>query len=134
MWSGQTGRILPVEEPSAELGVVTLGGDPAGVILGGERRSLPVYSPGGYTWRPSIGEQVLVLKTGAERECPCVIGAVQTEDKNLEPGEVRLTGGDSVLSLKEGNLDLGGNVTINGTRLADLIAAIVIDILSQMEG
>ena len=33
-----TRALLIGKEPAAELGVVTLGGDPAGVSLGGERR------------------------------------------------------------------------------------------------
>ena len=132
MWSGQQGRLLPVEEPGAELGEVTLGGDPAGVVLGGERRSNPVYGPGGYAWRPSVGDQVLVLKAGAEREPPCIVGRVQG-DLNLGPGETAVSGGDSAVYLKTGQLDLRGNVTINGVGLVDLIAAVVAEILSNLE-
>ena len=132
MWSGQQGRLLPVEEPGAELGEVTLGGDPSGVVLGGERRSIPVYGPGGYAWRPSVGDQVLVLKAGAERESPCIVGRVQG-DLNLGPGETAVSGGDSAVYLKTGQLDLRGNVTINGVGLVDLIAAVVAEILSNLE-
>ena len=132
MWSGQQGRLLPVEEPGAELGEVTLGGDPAGVVLGGERRSIPVYGPGGYAWRPSVGDQVLVPKAGAERESPCIVGRVQG-DLNLGPGETAVSGGDSAVYLKTGQLDLRGNVTINGVGLVDLIAAVVAEILSNLE-
>lgn len=132
MWSGQQGRLLPVEEPGAELGEVTLGGDPAGVVLGGERRSIPVYGPGGYAWRPSVGDQVLVLKAGAERESPCIVGRAQG-DLNLGPGETAVSGGDSSVYLKTGQLDLRGNVTINGVGLVDLIAAVVAEILSNLE-
>ena len=132
MWSGQQGRLLPVEEPGAELGEVTLGGDPAGVVLGGERRSIPVYGPGGYAWRPSVGDQVLVLKAGAERESPCIVGRVQG-DLNLGPGETAVSGGDSAVYLKTGQLYLRGNVTINGVGLVDLIAAVVAEILSNLE-
>ena len=65
MWISERDMRREQGEPAAELGVVTLGGDPAGVSLGGERRQLPVYSPGGVTWRPAAGDKVLVLKTGA---------------------------------------------------------------------
>ena len=70
MWMAERGRRLPVQEAEAELGQVTLGGDPAAVLLGGERRQVPVYSPGGYAWRPAAGDRVLVLKAGGERESP----------------------------------------------------------------
>ena len=91
MWTSERNRRLASEEPAAELGAVTLGGDPAGVSLGGERRWITVYSPGGYSWRPTSGEKVLVLKAGAEGESPCVLGTVQ-KDLELRPGEVRISG------------------------------------------
>ena len=68
MWTSERSRNLPVREAPAEIGTVTLGGDPAGVSLGGERRWLPVYAPGGYSWRPTSGDKVQVLKAGAEGE------------------------------------------------------------------
>ena len=34
MWTSERTRRTPQEEPAAELGAVTLGGDPAGVVLG----------------------------------------------------------------------------------------------------
>ena len=71
MWTPErTARLAPIP-PAAELGQVTLSGDPAGVSLGGERRWLPVYSPGGYCWKPAAGDRVLVLHTGPDQELPC---------------------------------------------------------------
>lgn len=70
MWISERDMRREQGEPAAELGVVTLGGDPAGVSLGGERRQLPVYSPGGVTWRPAAGDKVLVLKTGRRGSSP----------------------------------------------------------------
>ena len=113
MWTSERRRELPVREPAAELGEVTLGGDPAGVSLGGERRWLPVYAPGGYSWRPTSGDKVLVLKAGAEGESPCILGTVQGETE-LKPGEVMLKGGDSFVHLGQERLTLGGEVYVNG--------------------
>jgi len=107
MWTSERSRRLAVEEPAAELGTVTLGGDPAGVSLGGERRWLTVYSPGGYSWRPTSGEKVLVLKAGAEEESPCVLGTVQG-NRELKPGEVHLEGGESAVFLGQAGLELTG--------------------------
>lgn len=70
MWTSERNRNLPLREAAAEIGTVTLGGDPAGVSLGGERRWLTVYGPGGYCWRPTAGDKVLVLKAGAEGSPP----------------------------------------------------------------
>ena len=120
MWTSERNRNLAVGEPAAELGTVTLGGDPAGVSLGGERRWLTVYSPGGYNWRPTAGEKVLVLKAGAEGESPCILGAPQT-GQGLRPGEVRLTGGSCSIHLAQDRLSLSGDLYINGERLEDYI-------------
>ena len=67
MWTSERGRLPQSQEPAAEMGVVTVGGDPAAVELGGERRWLPVCAPGGYSWRPGAGDRVLVLKAGADK-------------------------------------------------------------------
>ena len=107
MWTSERSRNLPVREAAAELGTVTLGGDPAGVSLGGERRWLTVYSPGGYSWRPSAGDRVLVLKAGAEGESPCVLGAAQNGGE-LKSGEARLDGGICGVLLGQDGLELKG--------------------------
>lgn len=131
MWMSERGRMLPVEEPAAEMGLVTMGGDPAGVYLGGERRWMPVCCPGGYSWRPAAGDKVLVLKAGAERESACILGMART-GTDLQPGEVRLTGTDSAVTLRSGQVRLDGTVMINGTDLETYIRNIVAAILAAM--
>ena len=144
MWTSEKNRNLPVREAAAEVGTVTLGGDPAGVSLGGERRWLNVYGPGGYSWRPTSGDKVMVLKAGAEGESPCVLGTAQKSGE-LKAGEVRLDGGacsvllgqeglelagtDSGLSLKGGRAELTGELFVNGRALYDIVREIVIDLL-----
>ena len=132
MWTSERNRRLASEEPAAELGAVTLGGDPAGVSLGGERRWITVYSPGGYSWRPTSGEKVLVLKAGAEGESPCLLGTVQEGDEEdpLKPGEVRLRGGECSIRLGQKRLELAGELCLNGQTLYDVVREIVIDLLS----
>lgn len=144
MWTSERNRNLPLREAAAELGTVTLGGDPAGVSLGGERRWLTVYGPGGYSWRPTAGDKVLVLKAGAEGESPCILGTVQGQEE-LRSGEVRLTGGENTvylsregllltgeesgLALKKGRAELTGELFINGESLRDIIEDVVIELL-----
>ena len=113
MWTSER-RLERRAEESAALGQVTLGGDPAGVFLGGERRWLPVYSPGGYCWR----------QAGDGRESRCITGRRQAE-KELEPGEVRISGGSGGVRLYSGGTDLTGEVSINGQGLEEMIEAIV---------
>jgi hypothetical protein len=121
MWTSERTRTQANGEPAAELGVVTLGGDPAGVNLGGERRWLRVYSPGGYSWRPSAGDRVLVLKAGAERESPCILGKAQ-DGGDLSAGEVRLTGtGMGCVKLLGDRVELSGELWVNGEKLEDYV-------------
>ena len=127
MWTSERDRRPRAEEPAAELGTVTLGGDPAGVSLGGERRWLNVYGPGGYSWRPTAGDKVLVLNAGAEGEIPCILGTAQAGD-GLKPGEVRLSGGESSIRLGQ-RLELGGELYLNGSSLYDVIRDIVSELL-----
>lgn len=125
MWTSDRGRKRAVEECAADVGEVTLEEEPLGVYLEGERRWAEIYSPGGYRWRPAQGEQVLVLKSGAEREQPCIVGRYQ--EGELEPGEVELSSGSgkSMIRLNaDGELALDGWVTVNGVGLEDLIASI----------
>ncbi len=129
MWISERGLGLTAREAQAEAGTVTLGGDPAAVLLGGERRLLPVYAPGGYCWRPAPGDRVLVLKAGAEREEPCIVGTVQPET-GLAPGEVRLSGGSAAVKLGRDGLELTGEIKVNGQTLEEYAEKIVKKVLS----
>ena len=125
MWTSDRSRKRAVGECGADVGEVTVEQEPLGVYLEGERRWAGVYSPGGYRWQPIQGEQVLVLKAGAEREQPCIVGRQQ--EGALEPGEVELSSGTgkAVIRLRgDGELALVGRITVNGVRLEDLIAGI----------
>ena len=147
MWTSERNRNLPVREATAEVGTVTLGGDPAGVSIGGERRWLNVYGPGGYSWRPTSGDKVMVLKAGAEGESPCILGTTQNAE-DLKPGEIRLTGVDCNLFLSQGQvkmtggkgtlcldqngLELIGGLRINGQTLEEIVKNIVLAILNGL--
>lgn len=123
MWISEARQTKKAAEPEADVGAVTMGGDPSGVLLGGERRWVQTYAPGGYQWRPAAGDQVLVIKAGGEQESPCLVGKRQ-EDGALEPGEVRITGGSGEVRLTKTGVDLRGSVHINGMPLEQLIKAI----------
>lgn len=115
MWLSQK-RAERWESP-AQVGVVTLEGDPAAVYQSSERRDLPVFAPGGYCWRPALGAEVLVLKTGAQGEGACVAGTRITA--NVAPGEVRIQseGGASITLGADGTIRLEGDVLVNGVPL-----------------
>ena len=112
--------------------VVTVVGDPAGAYLDGERRQLAVYGPGGYCWKPALGDRVLVLKAGQGGESPCVAGMGEGEAESLGAGEVSISssGAESGLLLRtDGRLELNGQVMVNGQSLNGLIRQIVLAIL-----
>lgn len=144
MWTSNRKTEGRTVEAAADLGLVTLGGDPAGVYLGGERRWVAVCSPGGYQWRPQTGDKVLVVKAGDQRELPCLAGMRQPEIQEkdpLEAGAVRITGGSGrmdldtrgvVLNGKE--IALNGKVTVQEELLEDLIRRIAADVVSSMLG
>lgn len=133
MWTSNRKQDGRTQEAPGDVGVVTLGGDPAGVYLSGERRWVAVYAPGGYQWRPSVGEHVLVLKAGDHQESPCLVG-VRQPDEGLEPGSVRLTGGTGQIYLCEDGVRLDGQVWIGEQTLEDLIADIVWAVVSSLLG
>ena len=113
MWTSNRKTEGRTVEAAADLGLVTLGGDPAGVYLGGERRWVAVCAPGGYQWRPQTGDKVLVVKAGDQREIPCLAGVRQPEIQETA---------------------LKGRVTVNGERLEDMIWRIAADVVSSMLG
>ena len=133
MWTSERSRRPLVQEAAAETGEVTLGGEQAGVILGGERRWTALCCPGGYAWRPAAGDRVLVLKAGGEQESPFILGT-EAGGEELSPGEVRLSGGSSSIRLASSALDLNGNIRINGTALDDYIIAVAAELLSGGAG
>ena len=144
MWTANRKREGRTEECAADQGVVTLGGDPAAVYLGGERRWVSLYTPGGYQWRPKAGDKVLVVKAGDHRELPCLVGKrpdALSEEDELPPGSGRIHSGTGVvlldedgLTLKGDEVALEGDIYVNGQELEAYIQDIVYQVLASMMG
>lgn len=103
-------------EPAAELGRVSIGGADASVVTGGESRGLKSLSFGGYTWRPSVGQNVLVIKCGDEGEV--LAGVVQNGSgpAGMKNGEVYINCGGTFVYIKQnGSIELNGRVDVNGS-------------------
>lgn len=113
-------------ECAGEVGSATIGGAQPSVYLDGERRRAAVYGPGGYRWRPAEGDDLLVLKAGAEREQPCVIGCAGTAE-DVEAGEVKLFSGGCSVDLDGETQTLTGTIMVNGQSLEDYIKKIIRD-------
>lgn len=103
------GMFRAKEEKTAALAQVSysLEGGDWGAVADQEYRYRPVLSPGGYRWRPSEGQEVLLLHTGDGDLC----AGTTADSRSLAPGEVEITGplGGSIL------LRADGAVVINGT-------------------
>lgn len=120
MWLSSQSRKAQRSGQGAETGVVTLEGEKTAVYLAGERRDLPVLSPGGYCWRPAEGETVLVLKSGADGEELWVAG-MPGDGTDLAPGEVRIQSRRAAVFLgNDGSIDLRGTVKLNGVPMEEL--------------
>ena len=132
MWLSKQGKGI---EPNrtVETGAVTLTGETVAVELDSERRGLPVFAPGGYHWRPKLGQQVLVLKTS---EGACVVGVPSEQIKDGEVG-LRGEGGAQVTLETAGRVRLGpeveidGILKVSGEELKTLIRRVVAEILEE---
>ena len=133
-------------EAAADLGLVTLGGDPAGVYLGGRTALGGGMRPGGYQWRPRTGDKVLVVQGGGPAGDPMSGRSAPAGD----PGEGGASGGRSGADHRGQRADgseregawcwterrtaVKGRVTVNGERLEDLVRRIAADVVSSMLG
>ena len=86
-------------------GKVSLSGEECAVMGFSEHRGIGIYTPGGYFWRPCIGDEVLVLKDGG------IVGKI-CEDAGLLPGEVciRSNGGAEIRLLNDGTVHIKGKI------------------------
>ncbi|MBO5340369.1 MAG: hypothetical protein J6A62_05175 [Oscillospiraceae bacterium] len=135
MWTSNQSKKTNTAGHAARMGIVTAGGEQAGVYIDAERRWLPVAAPGGYRWRPRAGEQVLVLKTGADGESACILARQEDEPMDLQPGEVELTGpGCGVKLTGSGQVALSGTVTVNGLPLEVMIQNAVAQAAAALAG
>ncbi|MEG1633339.1 MAG: hypothetical protein RR314_04735 [Oscillospiraceae bacterium] len=101
-------------ELAANVCETTIGGDSPAVMADGEKRSLSVLSPGGVFWKPSVGQNVLVISCG---DGAVVAGAVQRDaPAAMQPGELYIKSNGAELRLKNnGDIELFGNISVTGT-------------------
>lgn len=111
MWIGKKVAQTKEKQASGQLGVVTVGGDTPAVSTDGEQRQLQVACPGGFWWRPSSEDSVLLVEgavAGCFADCP----------KSLSAGEIYLEGGGASIYFKSsGRIELTGSIYVNGTLL-----------------
>ena len=101
MWlSRQSRAVLPEQELPEETTVQTV----QNRLTDARNAGLQLVLPGGFAWRPSVGERLLVLKNlvlGSRRDCPV----------ELAPGECCLyTQAASIHLTADGSIVLHGSV------------------------
>ena len=132
MWlSGQQKR--PVDPGEGQTGIVTMSGGETAVQLDSERRGLQIYSPGGYTWTPKVGQRVLVIQ--GRGEIPCVTGALQDGSVpdwvDIRAKELTLGGETVGVAARESatvqgeEIHLDGQVYVKDETLEELIIRVV---------
>ena len=115
MWLSRQ-KINQREECALQTGTVTMGSGKTAVYTDRERRGISIFAPGGYVWRPTVGQELLILKT--EDGGLCASGAeVLPAPEGFADGEVYITskGGASVWLKNDGSLYLTGAVRIDGS-------------------
>ena len=125
MWLSERAAKNSIERPThADTGKATSVGEGVNVFSQLEYRNVPIVTPGGFLWRPAVGEELTVIKCGPG-EMPCVIGKSGSSG-NIESGEVMLFSKGAVLKLKNngdieitGNIKLKGNLTVSGDLSVD---------------
>ena len=119
MWLSKELKTQRKERP-IELGTATAGGRESFVYTDGERRKALILAPGGYFWRPGVGQELLVLKCQAEGEKPFLLAADPGEAPvDMQDGEVYIKskGGVSLYLKNDGRLLIEGSVFVNGKPL-----------------
>lgn len=119
MWLSKRREAEIKEEPSVQMGSMSLIGTSLGVYLAAERRNVALVAPGGYHWKPASNDAVLVLSAG-EEACPCIVGMEQgAGGASLAPGEVWISvdGKSGIYLQNNGRVNLLGEIYVNGKAL-----------------
>lgn len=118
MWLGGQQK-QPADSGEGQIGIVTMSGGEMAVLLDCERRGVQVYSPGGYSWAPRVGQRVMVIE--GQGEIPCIVGARQGQ---ASPTQVGIQAHQAV-NIMGAMVRLDGQVYVNGQTLEELIEEIV---------
>ena len=99
----------------ADMGTVTIGGDSPAVLTDSESRNISVISPGGYIWRPAVGDELLIIKNTDGEKCAVGASKAAAYDEVL-PGEVLIySKGAHILIKNDGDIEISGNIKVDGS-------------------
>ena len=94
---------------------MTIGGAVAGIVTDAERRGVPVFSPGGYFWKPTAGDSMLVIKCGSGEVC-AVGNEISVYPENVQEGEICIMskGGAELRLRNDGTIEIAGVLNVKG--------------------
>ncbi len=113
MWLSN--RKTRAETYGASVGEVTIGGRKTALYTDGEKRNSTFFSPGGYYWIPSCGQNMIVIK-GEDNEVFCMDREVTQLPIEMQEGEVYIVSdGKASLYLKnDGTIQISGDISVSG--------------------
>lgn len=109
------------KEIAAETGTISVYSGGFGVRGEGESRGVGLSCPGGYLWRPALGQRVLVIKTGEQPAQPVIVSAeAASEPEGFSPGEAYIFSKEASVYIKnDGCIVLKGDVEIEGSLMVN---------------
>ena len=133
MWLSKRIMQEQPEPDSATLGTVSIGGAEAAVVTDTEKRQAKLITPGGYCWKPSAADNVLIVK-GNELY---LTGQLMHGADELGEGEVRVYSLGASLTLRnDGRIVLNGDVELAGSMeiMGDVLVRGDLTVLGRITG
>ena len=99
---------------AADTGTVTVSGNEPAVFTDSELRSVNIIIPGGFAWKPGIGDETLIIKSGDGRKC--AVGKYGNEYINgISAGEVKIfSKGGTIWVKNDGTIAVDGTLQVSG--------------------
>ena len=98
-----------------ETGIVTVSGPEPAAMVDSERRNLRLVTPGGFSWRPETGDEILIIKDSENGKLSAGVIS-KNGPENIEAGEVLIYSRNSYVHIKNsGNIVIHGNVQVTGS-------------------
>ena len=113
MWLSN--RMVRNKSNQPAVGEVTIGGKNTAVYTDGEKRNSVFFSPGGYYWLPSRGQNMVVIKSEDNEIC-CMDREITELPIDMQEGEVYIVsdGNASIYLKNDGTVQISGDVSVKG--------------------
>ena len=114
MWLSSAFNTKPKSGAQADAGPVSIEGSEPAVCTDGEQREAEILRPANILRLPKVDEQQVILNLPDGKSV--IIGVLSSEiPDGLEAGEVYIKTNNATVIIKNGGVEISGNVSINGT-------------------